>query len=1599
MKNTVRRLLAVAMVLAMVLSVSASALALSARGWDGEKSTDALEARPVASYDLSGMRNGRTFDVGSEAVEEIAADQVVTIMVELAAAPAMEVYDQYTKSAVSYAQTLREKQDAVAAKIGRDLGVKVDVMHNYTLLFNGFAFEGEYRLIEEINKIDGARAFVAAEWDCPEINLFNSTDMVGAINAWDLDYTGEGHIVAIIDTGVMVNHPAFSTNPEEVRFDRDDIEAFINGGQLQGAGASTMTVAKVYYSAKVPFRWNYVKNTNNVQHVYNDHGTHVAGIAAGNGGEIQGVAKDAQIAAMQVFNDGGGAGWAAILSALEDCVVLGVDAANLSLGSPCGFTQYYDSSYAVVFQNLVNAGVNLAMSAGNEYSTALGNAWASSSTSIGYSLVFNPDNGVTGSPSTWPESLGIASVDNSMTESQYIENVATGSQFTYSETDYNQPFLADLYGGQTLDFIYVPGVGNPEDFEGYDVAGKVALIQRGEISFYVKIENAQAVGAIAVIIFNNEDGIINMNLSDGNITVPAVSITKVDGEGLAELGEGQIYISDGAVLLPAPGGGEPSDFSSWGTTSDLKIKPEITAPGGNIYSSTDPRPAMSGEYYQTWSGTSMSAPHVTGGMAIVTAYVEEMFPNATAAERQNLVDCILMSTADPVQDSGGDLAAVRKQGAGLMDLASAVTTTSYLTVPGCARPKLELGDDPDYTGVYEMTFTVNNFGEEDLTYAVEPHVLIEDLTGLAYADDGSLVIGLTQTSWEITDWCEVDMPETVVVPAGGTADVTVTVTLTDDITEYIDYYYTVGAFVEGFIELIGQGGMIGDVNGDGEVNSEDALLVMRYSMNLGELEDLASADVNGDGTVNMADALLIMRYANGISEDVTFGEFEAGTDLNIPFLAYYGDWNAIPMLDSGFYFEDFSWGSNPIDNFIGSNYEGAAYGLGINPYIDTEDLSYYLEDRNAVSPNGDGFLDTADVIRVGLMRNADVAGYQLLDADGNFIENLARQTSVRKDYFSTSSSSYSNLGQSMPMPKWGAEPYANRDIAIRVYAYLSNDGSTTTEPFTEDSFNYFNEWIIPIYVDVTVPEAEVVSFNGGVLTLNVTDDHYVAVVAAFEGEVTEEGVELGALIDYEGLFEEERGAVTEVEFEGVENGDLICLGDYAGNEVVFMLVDGELVPAGDSWSHNSSDVEAPDMDLFANGVGVTVDSTTTPWVSFNPRNPGALGVEISSDANDYLCGTQAGDCVYVISDSLGLYKMDISTGALGTPAKVCNVTGISDPRDMSYNPATNTMYVMDGVQAIYTLDLSTGATTHVVDAAYGAFAMGFDDEGNCYTIESGGWLIKLDLTTGSISSMDDVVLPGCGVAPYIQGEGYWGAQYGCVIGDWFMYVAIDASVSSLATPSDFVNVQLIAIKLDGSGYVNLGPTYYAATSGNLYILPVALFGYENAPFVAPESSVDPVDFYENFEGVFNWELIDADGDDLNWGVDYADEGCYQDGSKACFSYSWLPEPIGAFTPDNYMISPSFEVGEGEKWLSFFTASYNEGSMYEEHLQIIVIPEGYTYENGFVVFDDRLDTPYLTEHLVDLTDFEGETIQLAFRHFDCYDLYTLIVDSIGVGDLK
>ena len=477
-----KRILSVALALLLVFGILPVANAAALFDPNGQEQVLGSDGGDTVTPSNRDRKNGKLFEAAPEA-EEPEATEIVPIIVEMEDEPALAVTKSVEAAAPVEAKLL-EKQQVMQKDIESALGVNLDVKYNHTLVYNGFSFYGEYSLVERINNLNcGAYAYVAPQFESPKMT--QSIGIIGGDVAWAEGFSGEGTTIAILDTGIRLNHEAFSVVPQSIELTQDELQARIDAaGSSFNAGTN---LSQLYKSGKIPFAYNYYKQSYNPAHDSSAHGSHVAGIAAGNNGSnFKGVAPDAQLIVMHVFQPSGGAAWTEILSALEDCAYLGVDSANMSLGSSCGFTNYNGYGYEESFALLRQAGVNLSVAAGNDEDATVGNRWGS-----GRQIAYNPDYGVVGSPSTWPESLSVA------------------------------------------------------------------------------------------------------------------SSTKGSGTPL-------------------------SGFSSRGTTSDLKIKPEILAPGSAIYSVNG-----NGSGYTNSSGTSMAAPHVAGGMAIVKQYVEQCSRTQTKKQRWN----------------------------------------------------------------------------------------------------------------------------------------------------------------------------------------------------------------------------------------------------------------------------------------------------------------------------------------------------------------------------------------------------------------------------------------------------------------------------------------------------------------------------------------------------------------------------------------------------------------------------------------------------------------------------------------------------------------------------------------------------------------------------------------------------------------------------------------------------------------------------------------------------------------------------------------------------------------------------------------------------
>lgn len=726
----------------------------------------------------------------------------VKIIIELTDKPLLEYQSKMQSYATvsdflesDEAQSIETKLQAARTKVEKallrsDMDITVD--REYSTVFNGIsvdAYEGD---LAAIQKIPGVKnAFVAEQRQLikPVDYTPSLTESVPAIGGdivgEDLGYTGKNTVVAILDTGLDTDHEAFGT-VNSAKYTQEDIAAAIKNNKLT---IGKLNAASVYKSDKVPFAFDYADNDTNVVGGQS-HGTHVAGIVgANNGGVVQGVAPDTQFLIMKVFGDNSsGAYDDDILAALDDAVKIGVDAINMSLGSTGGFSTASKTVQAV-YDRVKNAGINLLCAAGNDYSSTRNNAAGND-----LPLAANPDNGVVGSPSTYSAALSVASMNNTQTTSVYMLVGSEKIRYSDSAENYEQQMVS-LEG----EYEYVDcGYGSAADFAKVSVMGKIALIQRageenGEIlTFAQKETNARKAGAVAAIVYDNVEGdLISMAT---NNSIPMAFISKANGEIMLAAQNKTVSVGSEYVdTFKDAYCGQMSDFSSWGVTPDLKLKPEITAPGGNIYST------LPNDLYGSMSGTSMASPHMAGAAVIMDQYIREQQDglNMSQNERTALANALMMSTATPIRN-GNDLPySPRQQGAGLVQLQRAVKAKAYLTDADGNLPKAETGSHAD--GKFSFSLTANSLAGQNgqnIQYQAEITVLTESTV----SENGQTFIAQTPkqlTAQQVT----VEIPETVSLKAGGKEKINVGVELTEAGKAELDKLFPNGIFIEGFVTL------------------------------------------------------------------------------------------------------------------------------------------------------------------------------------------------------------------------------------------------------------------------------------------------------------------------------------------------------------------------------------------------------------------------------------------------------------------------------------------------------------------------------------------------------------------------------------------------------------------------------------------------------------------------------------------------------------------------------------------------------------------------------------------------------------------------------
>lgn len=428
--------------------------------------------------------------------------------------------------------------------------------------------------------------------DTPELKIGEATPWgilaVNAGEAWALSGAGVNARVMVLDTGIDAEHPSIAANFEKGKNFTEDANGDVNEAAY---------------------------------HDEEGHGTHCAGTVLGvynqqNG--FTGVAPKSKLLMGRVCG-AEGCSSIAVVEGINWAIQEKVDVISMSLGGPIG-----SSTEQKAVAKADKAGIVVVAASGNgaavpNYSPDRNEAKCAGTNPM------EPNACGVSFPAAFPTVTAVGALNSALEKTDFsqwgpeLDITAPGAAVISSvprgsgregkvELEINgvkKLVNSSAFGGTDLFttplirvLVAIPGVGKPQDFAGLNLAGKFALISRGEIKFVDKVKNAIAAKAAGVILYNNKPGLMQGSLSeDGTLLhIPVVMIEQVDGAAIvAQLTKGDAISAAISTIA--------SDYASF-------------------------------------DGTSMATPHVAGVVALIKSTNKKLTPAQ--------VRSILTSTAKPL---------------------------------------------------------------------------------------------------------------------------------------------------------------------------------------------------------------------------------------------------------------------------------------------------------------------------------------------------------------------------------------------------------------------------------------------------------------------------------------------------------------------------------------------------------------------------------------------------------------------------------------------------------------------------------------------------------------------------------------------------------------------------------------------------------------------------------------------------------------------------------------------------------------------------------------------------------------------------------------
>jgi parallel beta-helix repeat protein len=467
-----------------------------------------------------------------------------------------------------FSERHKKTKDKIVARLGKGfkgLSIKKRSVKEFKHAFNGIAMELTSEQLKEVKKLSSVKA---VHEDKPVHALLdNSIRFIGAEDVWQIpkdvntNLTGKGVTIAILDSGIDYRHEAF------------------NNCSNVGTGG-----------CRVVYGYDFVNNDPDALDDHG-HGTHVASTAAGNG-TYKGVAPDAELIAYKVLDESGNGDSSYVMQAIDDAMS-GIntnipDVISMSLGGDVS------EPLRESIQNAISAGTVVVVAAGN---SGPGGDTNCGSDGSWQSLCF---------PGSMHE---VITVGASKSDIGRTSSLAVNGSIVYESF----ALLKSGVGSTgTVRIINVTEVGSASNFSYGNFVGRIAIIERNEVVSPTQIAiNAEAVGAVGLIIYGE---VPSDDYLAFNSTIPVIAVNQTNGTQILSMIS--TYNITGSITVTKDEGypyryPEVKLFSSRGPSSTYRIKPDIVAPGENIYA------AAVGGGHVSMSGTSMATPHVSGAIALL----------------------------------------------------------------------------------------------------------------------------------------------------------------------------------------------------------------------------------------------------------------------------------------------------------------------------------------------------------------------------------------------------------------------------------------------------------------------------------------------------------------------------------------------------------------------------------------------------------------------------------------------------------------------------------------------------------------------------------------------------------------------------------------------------------------------------------------------------------------------------------------------------------------------------------------------------------------------------------------------------------------------